>query len=98
MYVSALISETQNYVNPGAILMKKSRCYKISNNNNNNNNKFTTIALGGVEMYLKLTGSALIAAGAKCYEDTEERTVGPGRLGQSMLGRSGEVRFHTPRC
>lgn len=49
-------------------------------------------------MYLQLTRSALIAAGAKCYEDTEERTVGPGRLGQRMLGRSGEVGFHMPRC
>lgn len=95
MYVSALISETQNYVNPVAILMTKSRWYKSSNNNNN---KFTTIALGGVEMYLQRPGSALVAAGAKCCEDTDERTVGPGRLGQSMLGRSGEVGFHAPRC
>lgn len=45
------------------------------------------MALEEVEMYLKLTGSAFIAAGTKCCEDTEERTFGPAWLGQAGAGR-----------
>lgn len=56
------------------------------------------MALEEVEMYLKLTGSAVIAAGTTCCEDTEERTFGPAWLGQGVLGGSGEVGFHSPRC
>lgn len=55
-----------------AIFMKNLRLYKISNTKNINDT-----VLEGVEIHLKLTAGAFIAAGTKGRGGTEERTVGP---------------------
>lgn len=71
--------------------MNSLRSRKVSNKQNIKN-----VALGGVEMYFKLTVSVLIAAETKFFGDTEERTISPGGLGWRMLAGSGGVGFHSP--